>query len=94
MLRRLFDAKSSTADFPERVALPHLTDNEAAAALNLLRLLVECGQADVYTQGYTPTGEAPRWSVWINPTADAPGQSYTLETWAISILFPSTNDTF
>lgn len=75
-------------DFPERVHLPHLTDKEATAALELLRLLVARDEATVYQQPYTPAGEAPRWSIWINATEDAPGQSYALETWAIQALFP------
>lgn len=93
MLRRLLHSAPSQPDFPERVHLAHLTDKEATAALDLLRLLVARNEATVYQQPYTPTGEAPRWSVWINSTADAPSQSYTLETWAISVLFPSTKDT-
>ncbi|HEY7094905.1 MAG TPA: hypothetical protein VH393_17110 [Ktedonobacterales bacterium] len=93
MLSRLLHSAPPQPDFPERVHLPHLTDKEATAALDLLRLLVTRNEATVYQQPYTPIGDPPRWSVWINATADAPGQSYALEMWAISVLFPSTKDT-
>jgi hypothetical protein len=86
MLSRLFHRESPTLNFPERVDLPHLTDKEATAALELLRLLVARDEAKVYQQPYTPTGEAPRWSVWINAAENAPGQSYALETWASCVL--------
>jgi hypothetical protein len=90
MLSRLFRSSPPKPAFPERVHLPHLTDIEATAALDLLRLLVARNEATVYQQTYTPAGEAPHRSVWINSALDAPGQSYALETWAISALFPST----
>jgi len=50
-------------DFPERADLPHLSEQEAEAALALLRLLVAQGQATVYTRPYTLEGERPRWNV-------------------------------
>jgi hypothetical protein len=92
MLTRWLHKSPPILDFPERVALPHLTNNEAAEALDLLRLLVERGQADVYTQNYSPADDLPRWTVWIKPTEEAPGESHTLETWAISVLFPPATE--
>jgi hypothetical protein len=73
VLTRLFSRASSRRDVPdvpdvpdspERADLPHLSDQEAGAALALLRLLVAQHQATVYTRPSTPEGERPRWNVW------------------------------
>jgi hypothetical protein len=48
---QLFTRKGDNKpEWPERADLPWLTDKEASAALCLLRLLVQAGAADVYTQ--------------------------------------------
>jgi len=71
-------------DFPERLDMAHLSDKEAHDALELLRLLVSGGQADVYTRPWREPGQRWRWSVWVQ----AESRRYDLETWAISVLFP------
>src|SRR5262245_27429199 len=93
MHSRLFSRGSSHSDelacpdvpeFPERADLPRLSDQEAEAALALLRLLVAQGQATVYTRPYTPESERPRWNVWgIN---SGKGHRVELEPWAIGVL--------
>jgi hypothetical protein len=85
MLSRIFHRSQPKPDFPERVSFPHLTDDEAARALDLLRLMVEQGYARVYTQAYT----APvQWLVWLEPGERLP---LRLETWAIEALFPGVS---
>jgi hypothetical protein len=92
MLSRLFGhglSHSDTADvrdFPERADLPHLSDQEAAAALALLRLLVAQDRATVYTRPYTPEGERPRWNVWDMTSGQ--GRRVELEPWAMGVLSP------
>jgi hypothetical protein len=73
-------------EFPGLADLPHLSDQEAEAALSLLRLMVAHDQADVYTQPFTPEGARPRWNVW--DTTSGQGRRVELETWAIGVLFP------
>jgi hypothetical protein len=75
-------------DFPERADLPHLSEQEAAAALALLRLLVAQDQATVYTRPYTPERERPRWNVW-DMTAGT-GRRVELEPWARGVLAQQT----
>jgi hypothetical protein len=90
MVHHLFSrrAADSKPEFPPRSALPHCTDREAHAALDLLRLLVEQGRATVYLQAYT---SPPQWLVWLEldepPYGTLPQR---LETWAIGVLFPDT----
>src|SRR5690242_15813184 len=92
MLSRLFSYAPSRIDvpdfpdFPTRADLPHLSDQEAAAALALLRLLVAQGQATVYTRPYTPEGERPRWNVW--DMTSGTGRRIELEPWAMGGLPP------
>jgi hypothetical protein len=73
-------------DFPERADLPHLSDQEAEAALALLRSLVEQDRASVYTRASTPEGARPRWSVW--DTTSGTGRRLELEPWALGVLPP------
>jgi hypothetical protein len=89
MLSRLFSRAPShpdVPDFPERADLPHLSDQEAAAALALLRLLVAQDRANVYTRPYTPQGERPRWNVWDMRAGK--GRRVELEPWAMGVLSP------
>jgi hypothetical protein len=92
MLARLFTRAPShpdapaVLDFRERADLPHLGDQEAAAALALLRLLVAQDRATVYTLPYTPEGARPRWNVW-DMTAGT-GRRVELEPWAMGVLCP------
>jgi hypothetical protein len=74
-------------DFPECADLPHLSDQEAEAALELLRLLVDQGRASVYTRPYTPEGKRPRWNVW-DMTVPRKGRRVELEPWAMGVLSP------
>jgi hypothetical protein len=92
MLSRLFSRAPSHPDdpvfpdFPERADLPHLSDQEAEAALTLLRSLVAQDQATVYTRPYTPEGERPRWNVW--DMTSGKGRRVELEPWALGVLSP------
>lgn len=52
-------------EFPERADLPFLTDNEAAAALRLARLLLERGAIDLYTRPVRGPDGRWRWNVWL-----------------------------
>ena len=78
------------ADFPQRADLPHLREQEAEAALALLRLLVAQDRASVYTRPYTPEGERPRWNVW--DMSSGKGRRVELEPWAIGVLVPRAAD--
>jgi hypothetical protein len=68
--------------------LPFLTDKEAGAALCLLRLLVEAGAAEVYTQ---PVPDAVtgryRWNVWLNEQIKPGGERIELRQWAARALY-------
>jgi hypothetical protein len=89
MLSRLFRRAPSHPDLPdfsERADLPHLSEQEAEAALALLRLLVAQDRASVYTRPYTPEGERPRWNVW--DTTAGKGRRVELEPWARGVLAP------
>jgi hypothetical protein len=92
MLSRLLGRAPSHSDspdsseFPERADLPHLSDQEAEAALALLRLLVAQDRATVDTRPYTPEGERRRWNVW--ETTSGKGRRVELEPWAIGALSP------
>jgi hypothetical protein len=92
MLSRLFSRAPSHPDvpdfpdFPERADLPHLSDQEAEAALAPLRLLLAQDQATVYTRPYTPEGERPRWNVWDMRAGK--GRRVELEPWAMGVLAP------
>jgi len=50
MHHRLFRWEPDRPTFPERADLPHLSDEAALAALRVLRMLVDEGLADTYSQ--------------------------------------------
>jgi hypothetical protein len=79
--------RDSKPDFPERLDLPYLTDSEASAALCLLRLLVQAGAADVYTQPLADrvTGRW-RWNVWLGHQIKPGGERIELQEWAARAL--------
>jgi hypothetical protein len=74
-------------DFPERGDIPHLSDQEAEAALAIVRLLVAQDQAAVYTRPYTSEGERPQWNV--RDMTSGKGRRVELEPWAMDVLSPS-----
>src|SRR5689334_1090787 len=78
--------RTAHPEFPERADLPHLSDQEAEAALALLRVLVEQDRASVYTRPYTPEGKRARWNVW--DMTYATGRRVELEPWARGALAP------
>jgi hypothetical protein len=82
----LFTRTAPKPEVPERADLPHLTDKEASAALCLLRLLVEAGVADTYTQPFHEPGVRPRWNVWLGHRLVPGAQRLELDEWAASFL--------
>jgi hypothetical protein len=65
--------------FPERLDLPRLTDNEAAAALRLARLLLDRGEIDLYTAAGGPRADGRHlWNVWLEKER----QRIPLREWA------------
>jgi hypothetical protein len=95
MRSRLFNRAPAHADlpdfrdypeFPERADLPRLSDEQAEAALGLLRLLVAQDLATVYTRPYTPEGERRRWNVW--DMTSGKGRRVELEPWAKDVFSP------
>jgi hypothetical protein len=87
MVHHLFTRKTDKPDFPERVDLPFLTDKEANAALGLLRLLVETGAAEVYTQPVPdPITCRYRWNVWLNHHVVPGGKRIELREWAAGVV--------
>jgi hypothetical protein len=83
MLSRILGHPQPTPDFPTRADLPHLDEQSAAAALDLLRLLVRRGDVEVYTAagGIRPNGRY-FWNTWDNHTR----MRVELEKWAFMAL--------
>jgi hypothetical protein len=74
-------------DFPAREDLPRLTDDEAAAALSLLRLLVAAGDVDVYTAAGGPRKDGRYlWNCWIESHVIPGGKRIPLREWAAGAL--------
>jgi hypothetical protein len=74
-------------DFPERLDLPRLTDKEAAAALALLRLLVDQGAVDVYTAaGGVRADGRYLWNCWIESHILPGGKRIPLREWAAGVM--------
>ena len=88
MVHHLFSRRrDSKPDWPDRVDLPYLTDKEAEAALCLLRLLVQAGAADVYTQPLPdPVTGRWRWNVWLGEQIKPGGERIELREWAARAL--------
>jgi hypothetical protein len=81
-------------DFPDRADLPAMTEDEARAALDLLRLLVAAGDADCYTAAGGPRKDGRYfWNVWIESHVIPGGKRIPLREWAASMLcIPHTPD--
>jgi hypothetical protein len=87
MHHRLFRWEPDRPTFPERGDLQHLADEPATRALRLLRLLVDEGLADTYSQPVRDADGRLRWNVWLDAQLVPPGgQRLTLEQWAVREL--------
>jgi hypothetical protein len=82
MVHHFLHRTPPSPDFPSRADLPHLAVKEAHAALGLLRLLVDSGQAEVYTAAGSTLRQRPLWNVWLVKSF----RRVELEAWAFMVL--------